>query len=472
MESNRYQYLFPFEKVRCGSRVLIYGAGILGIEYIKQINITGYCNLIGMIDQNAKDYKEYSIDVYEPSEIHALVFDYVIIAVRSGVHFTEIKRNLMNEGVAEEKIVCVFEREYSDLQLTKCDDADVYHGLAYEITDCSVAIIVSGGIGDMIIGKRFVQEIIRIIPACKIDIYYGTTGSFIKYLYSDCENINQIVHDKGINYRANRDKYGLALDVVSTRYVHVDNLIENNFEKEYPESLQILKKLKRETEEEGFNLQTIKSVIYQRRMYKGQNAYTAFNYNGTFDIKDISVSIPLLESAKEQFMQLGLKRYITVNFGVGATKDTNKYAKAWSFDYMEKFIMLFKEKYGDIQVVQLGTKDARRLANADVHLLGQEFGVVSHILNNSTFHLDIEGGLVHIASQLGTKCIVLFGPTQVKYFGYENNINICSECCRDCHGLYKNTIICARGMEEPECMYSITPEIVMAEVDRYLSNNE
>jgi ADP-heptose:LPS heptosyltransferase len=50
-------------------------------------------------------------------------------------------------------------------------------------------------------------------------------------------------------------------------------------------------------------------------------------------------------------------------------------------------------------------------------------------------HIDDEGGLVHMATALGTKCAVLFGPTPVGIFGYEQNINICADTCKECFGI-------------------------------------
>ena len=75
---------------------------------------------------------------------------------------------------------------------------------------------------------------------------------------------------------------------------------------------------------------------------------------------------------------------------------------------------------------------------------------------------------MHLATQLGTKCAVLYGPTQVTYVGYPQNINIQAGTCHDCYGLYDNLDRCARGLDEPECMYSITPEYVMENIKKYL----
>ena len=97
---------------------------------------------------------------------------------------------------------------------------------------------------------------------------------------------------------------------------------------------------------------------------------------------------------------------------------------------------------------------------------------MTEILRQSVLHIDIDGGLVHLATHMGTKCIVLFGPTPVSYYGYEENINLKAGNCHECYCLYPETNRCARDMEQPECMYSITPEAVAGAACTYLSSVE
>ena len=47
----KYTYLFPYEKIPQGSRIIIYGAGDVGQEYLQQMQITGYCSVIAFIDK-------------------------------------------------------------------------------------------------------------------------------------------------------------------------------------------------------------------------------------------------------------------------------------------------------------------------------------------------------------------------------------------------------------------------------------
>ena len=82
---NAYKYLFPFEKVPQGAAIVIYGAGILGQEYLKQIKITNYCRVIGFADKNFMEYKNASFPVYAPEKIENLKFDFVVVAIRGSL---------------------------------------------------------------------------------------------------------------------------------------------------------------------------------------------------------------------------------------------------------------------------------------------------------------------------------------------------------------------------------------------------
>lgn len=97
---------------------------------------------------------------------------------------------------------------------------------------------------------------------------------------------------------------------------------------------------------------------------------------------------------------------------------------------------------------------------------------VKYVIKNALLHVDIEGGLVHLATNLGTKCVVLFGPTQVDIYGYPENINIVAPKCNGGYGLYDNAFRCAKDLDEPECMKALKPQLVMEHIVSYLNDND
>lgn len=462
--------MFPYEKVRPNSNILIYGAGTVGIEYLKQMLITKYCNVVAVIDRNYKAYSSMVIPVCSSDCISKLKYDYIIIALKSAIYIDEIVSNLLSQGVDKAKIICSFERD-ADVPIFSRENVKEDSWIAaYERSRMSIAILVSGGIGDMVIHKRLIAEIVKMAPECLIDIYCSGLEDFLKYLYTYCKNINEIILDLGTRYMEHCNEYGIGLELASTRYIHITELKKNCFIEEYPDFMKSIEKLYEESQKENFNFNTLLYSIYQRRVYNGENAYSALNYNGAFKITDKQVDIPLVKEIEQEFYALNLGEYITINYGNMTKRSADKVAKMWPYSYFEQIVIRFKKKYPTIKVIQVGEKCAPRIKGVDKYLLGEKFELLSYILKNAFFHFDIEGGLVHIASQLGTKCIVLFGPTSVEYFGYSNNINISAGTCHNCCGLYRDLYACARNMEKPECMYAITPELVMEHISMYMTS--
>ncbi len=97
-------YLYPFPKVKKGNKIVVYGAGMMGQELMGcLLNSTDY-NVVLWVD---KTVQESYLPECMPSPIHAIKrveYDYIVIAVLSADVSQEIKENLVNMGIPEEKI--------------------------------------------------------------------------------------------------------------------------------------------------------------------------------------------------------------------------------------------------------------------------------------------------------------------------------------------------------------------------------
>ncbi len=107
---NKYQQIeyaktfFPFESVRANSRVILYGKGDYGQQYLNQIEVTKWCNIVGFCDREAgtfvENYKVFSIE-----ELKTINYDYLVISIYNPVIAEEIQKELENNGVDKNKIV-------------------------------------------------------------------------------------------------------------------------------------------------------------------------------------------------------------------------------------------------------------------------------------------------------------------------------------------------------------------------------
>ena len=463
---NQYIYLFPFEKIPRNSRILIYGAGDVGQEYLKQIKATGYCEVIGFVDRAHDKYPSMIVPIYAPERIAHLEYDYLVLAMKTGMYVKEITDNLLSQSPnINEKIIYVGSREEISILLEKNTRSEAAENFAFEKNCLSIALKYGTGLGDCIVKKKLFEEIVKFAPNCLIDIYAPNASKYIKSIYENHPNLNLIIDDGGAVYAQNSNRYALTMKVffmIQIDYVNFEKI--ETWNSDFAAKIKLLKQRCEEYQLTPFPPSQNK-LHFDRMKYIKANYYTTFAYNDVFDIKDTSTSIPLKKEAEKDFIQLGLGRYITINYGNGsAPQRAEIVAKQWPLEYFDAFVKLFKEKYPFIKVIQLGTENAFKIMAADQFILGESLELSKYVLKNALFHLDIEGGLVHLATQLGTKCIVLFGPTPVHFFGYQQNVNIVSEKCNGCYCLYDNINQCARNMEKPECMYSIKPETVMEAV--------
>lgn len=98
-------YLFPFEKVEQNSRVVIYGNGNVGKQYIAQIEKTNYCKIVAICDKNASD------GAVSVQEMLRFEFDKIVVAIASSKVCNEVLKMLENKGLVRKKIVCENERD-------------------------------------------------------------------------------------------------------------------------------------------------------------------------------------------------------------------------------------------------------------------------------------------------------------------------------------------------------------------------
>ena len=459
-----YRFLFPFEKVKPGARIVIYGAGKLGQEYIDQIERTGYCQIVAIVDKNYRAYSKSVQKVSSPDELRHYHLDYVVVALRSKTLLNEVLEKLKQSGIPKHKIVFVGEREPIASRAMVLGTMDREN--RYEKSKTHIAIYMMGGLGDCIVQKKWLTALLSMVPDGKIDIYCSANKAFLDMLYFDAEYVGNIITNLGTRYEKEAKQHDLALQIRGTEYIKVDHIEDDRLEPSFAKKMH---ELQRKTEQEYyFRLGDPIAISFLQKIRLGQNCYTGLSYGDIFDIQDCKVDIHLSASSEEKFEKMGLHRYITVNPGNGSCHNERLVAKSWPIEYFERLLAKIKRTYPQIDIVQVGGPDTHRLQGVDRSFMGESFFMVGQILKHSLLHIDIEGGLVHFATQLGTKCVVLFGPTYQEFFGYPQNINIQAGSCHGCYGLYPDVNQCARNMERPECMYSITPDLVMQAVQGYL----
>ncbi len=102
--NDKIDFLFPYTKVKKGSKILIYGVGKYGKQVYRVVeNSTDY-EVVGMADKNWKLYKEKGLDVIAPEDILSLNYDYIIIAIIYANIKNQVKKYLLELGIDADKI--------------------------------------------------------------------------------------------------------------------------------------------------------------------------------------------------------------------------------------------------------------------------------------------------------------------------------------------------------------------------------
>lgn len=97
------RHLFPFKSVKGGSDIVIWGYGVVGQSYMEQIQRSGYCNVVAIVDQNYKNNFEKNVD--NPEIIKNIKLDYVVVAIWNDEIIKEIRQTLLGWGIPENQII-------------------------------------------------------------------------------------------------------------------------------------------------------------------------------------------------------------------------------------------------------------------------------------------------------------------------------------------------------------------------------
>jgi len=101
-----FRYIFPFDKVNKGERIVIYGTGRIGMQYTAQLAALDYCEITAFADTYAKTGDMCAgRPCLRPEELNAALGSFDRIIVASTVYRSEILDRLRSLGVQPGMIV-------------------------------------------------------------------------------------------------------------------------------------------------------------------------------------------------------------------------------------------------------------------------------------------------------------------------------------------------------------------------------
>lgn len=460
--------VFPYDLIKKHKKVIIYGMGNYGKSYIEQIEKTQYCQIVAVSDIN-NNVSCNGYNYIEPSYIPFVVFDYIIIAIKSIELSTEVYWKFVRMGIEEKHIVSEYMNEQHFFPCFIPSDITMLNNIDMPI---EIAITLDGGLGDHIIALALYRKLIELAPNCIVDIY--GKKDFIKVTYGNERNVRYIYEfsmEVGEINRFNM-KYDLALRWLFFIKVEFANYFK--LKTRYPMLFKKIIATKNSSliSDLKYGLKSY-YLVHQRAYMMRYDRYQFLGLGHVWDISWKSSRLLLNQAYLNEYKKLNLGKYITLNCGASIVPghEGKKQTKVWPIEYFRFLVKEFKKLYPNIKIVQLGDANATRIDDADEIMISVNLELVKYILAKSMLHVDCEGGLVHLATQLGVKCVVLFGPTPVWFYQYINNINIVSDDCGNCCHIKADWYTdCFLGDVNPRCMRSIKPGMVLERISHFIEN--
>lgn len=340
--------------------------------------------------------------------------------------------------------------------------------------DYRYAVKITGGIGDALVIARLIRDFQKNIEnKYKFDIYYHSSKA-VYPIFKGIQGFEYAIDD--IEFERIRKFYTFSL--ICNQFVQFGDEIKfKTIIKECPDIIYYASNIQKSRYYIEAFIQyhplldgafANRQVLFGKKRISWLHDMLGITYGGNIlSLPDINYEI---------YKNFGLTkyRYITVHDGWDAKFKISSLrpTKTIPIEKWKDIICKLHINFPDLPIVQIGGETGDVLEGIDIQLKGKlPFMDSAGILPSSLVHIDCESGLVHLAASLGTRCVVLFGPTNVDWFGYEENINIRPQKCGNCWWSTSTWMDnCPRGYKEPPCIASIDTHQVIEGVYSIISN--
>jgi ADP-heptose:LPS heptosyltransferase len=341
-------------------------------------------------------------------------------------------------------------------------------------TTVIIAIRITGGVGDCIVVARFLRDLDPYLDSHIVFDIYFLNPSQVDFIFASVPRIRTIIADS--IFTTVRQKYDASLTINQYVYFHNEDIDVSRLIRSAPSILKFYSTIEKKRKPynklmahhpslDGAMSDIAVRLGFSRQNFLHQLAEIKYSNN----LLPIQVDVNALDK-----YSLAGKKYITIhdgwdeNFKILSLRPT----KAYIFESWILVVRQLKRKFPHLLIVQIGGKSGSLIEGVDINLKGRtSLTEAGALLAGSLLHIDTESGLTHMATALGTKCAVLFGPTNAAFFGYSENINITSHLCGNCWWSTDTWMdFCPRGLAVPECMDSLKPDFIVEKVAEFIQN--
>ncbi len=317
---------------------------------------------------------------------------------------------------------------------------------------------ITGGIGDAVIIARFIRDFQVYIDAnARYDIYFHSPDS-IRLFFENLPGFRAILSDS--QFQDNARQYTFALYANQFLTFLNEHIQTGEIIREAPRVMECfhhVQEIRQTIDKYITNHPNFDGAFADLAVKSGHKRYTFLHYMAGIKYTGHALNISL---DRELSQKLIGRPYLTVHDGWDTKFRFNipidRPTKALPKITWDKIIHDLKQQVPNIAVVQIGSSAGSDITMVDYQFRGRlNLRESLSILAGAMLHVDTESGLVHIASSIGVKSAVLFGPTNMLWFGYDENINIPPRACGNCWWSTSTWMEkCPVGHKDPICMHS------------------
>jgi glycosyltransferase involved in cell wall biosynthesis len=320
-----------------------------------------------------------------------------------------------------------------------------------------LAFRIHGGIGDYIVTARFIRDFLDHIGGADFDLYC-IHEEHARWIFTNVGGLRRVYSSFAFESRTR--KYDAAAEVTHLVrfYPSWKRSKINRKWQLLADSIAASTKLYALYSEYDKKTPHLDSFIARKIIFSNHNRYTFLQNMVGSAVGALTLDIPV----DNPLIDLSNKTYITVHNGFDPGTIVRSESATKCYPHFADVLKSIRKVFPHIAFVQLGTRTSRPIEGVDFDLrMKTSLREAAAIIRGAAFHLDNEGGLVHIASAFGVKSCVVFGPTLSAYYGYKQNINVEPVYCGGCWWITDSWMdSCPRGHKVAKCMHDQPPEIV------------
>lgn len=322
-----------------------------------------------------------------------------------------------------------------------------------------IGIYVAGGIGDLICAGKYIQS---------LSLYLGDNIEIdVVGEDQDIDSLNTIFHEQNYIHTIIPIKEARPYDL-QIQLIRFPVVITYDAQRLSAKTLHYVEAI---NEFHKQNPLLIKSDFLGRcysQMF-GRKRENQADIDNILNMSAVDFSIHIQENDILKRLGLEIGKFITVQTGAGVHfQQIPNEVRQWPLSYYTQLIKELKKHYQEYKILQLGEGCQEPIPNVDMDLRGKtSLTELFSILKASKLHISQEGGMPIIRHIIkGGPSVVLFGPTDENFFGFEENINITArKCPHPCEWITKDWMSkCLKAATQAECMQLITPEKVLKEI--------